>query len=147
MSTLDAHSKASKRKSNTCRAKLDKYSVPLKDAGSVQPCVSLGLIAENGREFAGRANSAVDWFEKLGYELPRGVNQADFFLDIASGDVHTHKINAEDARLHCISCAEKFLVDHPQGFQEGEHLSEANFGRELWYAAEVGILSLILGRA
>ncbi len=49
--------------------------------------------------FAGRANIAADWFEKLGYPLPRGVNQADFFLDLASGDVTTYKINGEDARV------------------------------------------------
>ena len=88
---------------------------------------------------AGRANSAADWFEKLGYELPRGVNQADFFLDIASGDVKSRKLGGEEARLHCISCAEKFLATHSGGFQQGAQLSEAVFGRELWCAAEVSI--------
>ena len=41
---------------------------------------------------AGRADAAADWFGALGYELPRGVNQADYFLDLASGDISTQKI-------------------------------------------------------
>ena len=80
---------------------------------------------------------AADWFEKLGYPLPRGVNQADFFLDLASGDITTKKIAGEDARLHCIACAEKFLADTPGGFTAGTALSENVLGRELWTAAEV----------
>lgn len=80
---------------------------------------------------------AADWFDKLGYMLPRGVNQADFFLDLASGDVSTKKIGGDQARLHCIACAEKFLSDHPEGFTNGIALSESDFGRELWTAAEV----------
>lgn len=91
---------------------------------------------------AGGANTAADWFEKLGYELPRGVNQADFFLDIASGDVKSSKLSGEEARLHCISCSEKFLATHPRGFLHGANLSEAELGRELWYAAEVNVLTV-----
>ena len=86
---------------------------------------------------AGRASIAADWFGKLGYELPRGVNQADFFLDIASGEISTYKINGEDARLHCIACAEKFMEDNPDGFTEGAVLKESDLGAHLWNAAEV----------
>ena len=80
---------------------------------------------------------AADWFEKLGYPLPRGVNQADFFLDISSGDVSTYKIDGETARLHCIACADKFLANNPGGFVEGSHLAESQLGHKLWNAAEV----------
>ena len=87
---------------------------------------------------------AADWFEKLGYPLPRGVNQADFFLDISSGDVSTYKINGEDARLHCIACADKFLSSHHDGFAAGSQLQEASIGYQLWNAAEVSITSRAL---
>ena len=30
---------------------------------------------------------ATDWFPRLGYRMPYGVNAADFLLDVASGDV------------------------------------------------------------
>ena len=79
--------------------------------------------------YVGRANMAADWFEKLGYPVPRGVNQADFFLDLASGDVTAKKIKGDEARLHCIACAEKFLHDNPEGFVLGKSLSEEQLGR------------------
>ena len=50
------------------------------------------LECQHAGDVAGRADAAADWFEALGYELPRGVNQADYFLDLASGDISTQKI-------------------------------------------------------
>lgn len=66
------------------------------------------------------------------------MNQADFFLDISSGDIRTQKIDGEAARLHCIACAEKFLSTHSDGFVEGSALQESQLGHQLWNAAEVG---------
>lgn len=95
----------------------------------------------------GQARLAADWFDKLGYMLPRGVNQAEFFLDLASGEISTRKVNGEEARLHCIACAEKFLAENLEGFTNGNELCEANFGEELWNAAEVSsILHIQLWR-
>ena len=91
----------------------------------------------------GKADMAADWFEKLGYPLTRGVNQADFFLDLASGDVSTKKIKGEDARQHCIACSEKFLLHNSDGFNAGTSLSENQLGSELWSAAEVIFASFI----
>ena len=39
--------------------------------------------------YYGRASEAVDWFSKMGYQLPYGINTADFILDLASADVST----------------------------------------------------------
>ena len=41
--------------------------------------------------YYGRASEAVDWFEKMGYQLPYRINTADFILDLASADVSTDK--------------------------------------------------------
>ncbi len=37
--------------------------------------------------YYGQAAHAVEFFGGLGYQMPYGVNAADFLLDLASGDV------------------------------------------------------------
>jgi hypothetical protein len=71
------------------------------------------------------------------------MNQADYFLDLASGDVTTYKISGEDARLHCIACADKFLSESRDGFSEGSALNESHLGSQLWNAAEVRTLCIL----
>ena len=45
------------------------------------------LLSEGHAIYYGRAPLAADWFARLGYRMPYGVNAADFLLDVASGDV------------------------------------------------------------
>ena len=45
------------------------------------------LLSEGHAIYYGRAPLATDWFARLGYRMPYGVNAADFLLDVASGDV------------------------------------------------------------
>jgi len=45
------------------------------------------LLSEGHAIYYGRASLAADWFARLGYKMPYGVNAADFLLDVASGDV------------------------------------------------------------
>ena len=46
-------------------------------------------------------------------------------------------LQGEDARKHCIACAERYMADHPEGFVGGRALKEADIGSDLWSAAEV----------
>jgi hypothetical protein len=68
------------------------------------------------------------WFGRLGYQLPHGISQADFIVDIASGEVSTAKIGGKDARLHCIACAEKFLEAHPDGYMDSAQIKDLCWG-------------------
>jgi hypothetical protein len=53
--------------------------------------------------YYGPAEHAIDWFDRLGYTLPYGINAADFILDLASSDVATKKrCGACRLRLCCI---------------------------------------------
>ena len=45
------------------------------------------LLSEGHAIYYGRAALATDWFHRLGFTMPYGVNAADFLLDVASGDV------------------------------------------------------------
>jgi hypothetical protein len=87
---------------------------------------------------SGEGQKAAEWFEKLGYKMPYGINTADFILDLASGDVATRKLQGEGTRQHLIQCAEKYLAANPGGFRaDGKELNEKTMGRELWAAAQV----------
>ena len=59
--------------------------------------------------------------------------------DIASGEVSTAKIGGEEARLHCLACAEKFLEANPEGFVEPAQIRRSVLGTDLWFAAKVNI--------
>ena len=93
--------------------------------------------------YYGDAQLATEWFHKLGYTIPYLINAADFILDLASGDVSTAKITGADSRVHLISCAERFLTEHPGGYQADSKVTEGVLGTELWNAAQVShLLSL-----
>ena len=64
----------------------------------------------------GRASLAADWFHRLGFSMPFGVNTADFILDLASGDVSTRKLKGQESRLHLIACAERYAKSHRLAF-------------------------------
>lgn len=46
--------------------------------------------------YSGPATEARAYFERLGYIMPRGESQADWFLDIASGDMEPDNVNDEE---------------------------------------------------
>jgi ABC-type multidrug transport system ATPase subunit len=94
------------------------------------------LLSEGHICYYGQARAAADWFGNLGYIMERGINQADFILDIASGDVQSSKLKGADAQQHVIQCADHYLAEHPNGYWEGSKLKEDDFGADLWSAAE-----------
>lgn len=47
------------------------------------------LLCEGSVIYYGPAKDSISYFSGLGYELPYGVNPADFLLDLASGDLLT----------------------------------------------------------
>ncbi|KAF8055666.1 rca [Scenedesmus sp. PABB004] len=47
----------------------------------------LMLLAEGHVMYYGAASGVVPWFSGLGFEMPYGVNVADFLLDLAQGEV------------------------------------------------------------
>lgn len=94
------------------------------------------LLSEGHSIYYGDAQLATEWFHKLGYTIPYLINAADFILDLASGDVSTKKISGADSRLHLINCAERFLTEHPGGYQADSKVSEHVLGSELWNAAQ-----------
>ena len=53
--------------------------------------------------YYGSAKDAIDWFDRLGYTLPYGINAADFILDLASSDVATEK--------RCVAAAGQAIPD------------------------------------
>ena len=79
-----------------------------------------------------------EWYSKLGYTMPYGVNMADFILDLASGVVTTTKLDGNESRLHCIACAETYLSARPLGYIQGGDVGEAELGYQLFNSAQVG---------
>eukprot|EP00879_Flechtneria_rotunda_P022444 GHRR01023695.1.p1 GENE.GHRR01023695.1~~GHRR01023695.1.p1 ORF type:complete len:455 (+),score=179.90 GHRR01023695.1:174-1538(+) len=45
------------------------------------------LLAEGHVVYYGAANQVITWFSMLGFQMPYGVNVADFLLDLAQGEV------------------------------------------------------------
>ena len=92
----------------------------------------------------GDAKAVAEWYGKLGYTMPYGINAADFILDLASGVVTTNKLDGEESRVHCIACAERYLAAHPLGYLQGSEISETQLGSDLWFSAQVGLLPPML---
>ena len=88
------------------------------------------LLSEGHAIYYGRASLAADWFARLGYKMPYGVNAADFLLDVASGDVvassgdgdggegkaegsaSSPPLSGEASRLFLIEAYERFAALH-----------------------------------
>lgn len=107
----------------------------------VQPTPASADRAIAGNACAGYAGKAAEWFRKLGFKLPYGVNVADFILDLASGEVPTGAMDAEEARLYLVQCQETFTAKSLAkgdgeflGYGWGAELSEATLGTDLWRA-------------
>ena len=106
-------------------------------SGGPQMLDKLLLLSKGHMMYYGEAQAVAEWFQRLGYAMPYGVNSADFILDMASGDVYTKKLDGEESRKHCIECSEHYLQHRPRGYLQGGDLSEELLGSELWTAAEV----------
>lgn len=101
------------------------------------------LLSKGHMMYYGEAQAVAEWFQRLGYPMPYGVNSADFILDMASGDVYTKKLDGEESRKHCIECSERYLQHRSHGYLQGGDLSEELLGSELYGAAEVAPLSAL----
>ena len=106
-------------------------------SGAPQMLDKLLLLSKGHMMYYGEAQAVAEWFQRLGYAMPYGVNSADFILDMASGDVYTKKLDGEESRKHCIECSEHYLQHRPCGYLQGGDLSEELLGSQLWSAAEV----------
>ena len=53
------------------------------------------------------------------------MNTADYFLDIASGDLPSRYETGEEIRLRCLKAAETYLKEHPEGFMTQPDKSQA----------------------
>ena len=95
------------------------------------------LLSKGHMMYYGEAQAVAEWFQRLGYAMPYGVNSADFILDMASGDVYTKKLDGEESRKHCIACSEHYLQARSRGYLQGGDLNEELLGSNLWTAAEV----------
>ena len=72
--------------------------------------------------FYGSAHEAVDYFERVGYPIPRHVSTADFILDLASGEVPSVASgrDGEASRRFLVAMMEKFLSNRGSGGEGGE---------------------------
>jgi ABC-type Na+ transport system ATPase subunit NatA len=113
------------------------------------------LLSEGHAIYYGRAALATDWFHRLGFTMPYGVNAADFLLDVASGDVSgatdgngggnagspptSKPLSGEPARRHLIDVYERFSALHGgehDGFSQSVCLSAAVVGPDAWAAMQ-----------
>lgn len=112
------------------------------------------LLSEGHAIYYGRAALATDWFHRLGFTMPYGVNAADFLLDVASGDVSgatdggggappagpaPKSLSGEPARRHLIDVYERFASLHGtehDGFSQSVSLSAAVVGPDAWAAMQ-----------
>ena len=61
---------------------------------------SLMLLGIGGRTvYHGPATKCKDYFEKMGYQLKAGESQADWFLDISSGDIEMSSDDATESDI------------------------------------------------
>ena len=77
---------------------------------------TLLLLSGGHAIYYGRAQLAVDYFEKIGFQIPPRVNTADFILDLASGEVPSEEKagevrgkDGETCRRQLIGITEAFL--------------------------------------
>ena len=68
------------------------------------------MLSEGHAIYYGASGVAADWFHRLGFTLPYGVNAADFLLDVASGDVGSASRPGEASRLYLIDVAERYAA-------------------------------------
>lgn len=85
------------------------------------------LLSEGHVMYYGAANLVLDWFGHLGYQLPHGINTADFILDMAMGeterDAHVAGPTGREAVVRMYQLSESYLSQRPQGFLDKEDLA------------------------
>ena len=97
------------------------------------------LLSDGHAIYYGSASLAADWFHRLGFTLPYGVNAADFLLDVASGDVTSDADRVDGtgdaARRALVAAYERFadLVTADQdGYSASADLTEDVVGAADW---------------
>ena len=70
------------------------------------------LLSDGHVMYYGNAQHAVDYFEKLGFDLPPRMNAADFILDLASGQVATKGKSEKESTQYLVDCMEVFLEEN-----------------------------------
>jgi energy-coupling factor transporter ATP-binding protein EcfA2 len=70
---------------------------------------SLLLLSQGHAVYFGGAACAVDYLDRLGYEIPPRTSAADFLLDVASGEVGAGARAGEASRQFLVRAAELFL--------------------------------------
>ena len=108
------------------------------------------LLSEGHAIYYGTASLAVDWFHRLGFTLPYGVNAPDFLLDIASGDVTADAARAtgvrgDAARIALIAAYDRFAALQ-NACEDGYNVS-ANLPVKVVGEADWGVLRGRGGRA
>lgn len=88
------------------------------------------LLSQGHAMYYGRADQAIDWFGRMGYTMPYGINAADFILDLSSSDVSTAKRSGEDSRSYLISLYEAYAERHSDGYDPETAVQDVKLIRE-----------------
>lgn len=99
------------------------------------------LLSDGHAIYYGSASLAADWFHRLGFTLPYGVNAADFLLDVASGDVTADADRVDGsgnaARRALVAAYERFAdlaTADQDGYSASADLTEDVVGAADWAA-------------
>ena len=74
------------------------------------------LLSEGRILYYGGSTLTVDWFHDQRFDMPYGVNIAEYILDIANGDIEGQGMNGEESRAHLVDAMTHFLASNPRGF-------------------------------
>ena len=78
------------------------------------------LLTEGRVLYYGASTLTVDWFHNQGFDMPYGVNVAEYILDIANGNVEGQDMSGEESRAHLVDVMTNFLSSSPRGFLKSE---------------------------
>eukprot|EP00803_Ostreobium_quekettii_P006485 evm.model.scf_157.4 EVM.evm.TU.scf_157.4 scf_157:83416-93168(-) len=84
------------------------------------------LLSEGHTMYYGSGKLAIEWFGKLHYRCPYGVNIADYILDLANGDMLADGSRDDEAREGLIARYRYFGDSHPNGLQSESELEGAD---------------------
>ena len=78
------------------------------------------LLSEGHVLYYGASTLTVDWFHNQGFDMPYGVNVAEYILDIANSNIEGQDMSGEESRAHLIDAMTNFLSSNPRGFLKSE---------------------------
>ena len=78
------------------------------------------LLSEGRVLYYGASTLTVDWFHNQGFDMPYGVNVAEYILDIANGNIEEQDMSGEECRAHLVDAMTNFLTSNPRGFLKSE---------------------------